>query len=471
MASIVQFVDSIASSPTIRLNLNSLASSLLVSDEGIDLSPPPLRRAVVSTMLNDGEFIPAAAYSNRVLKIPVKVIAATTDAAATAMQNLARELARPSNILKVQLDGATSPVFFRTYSAPDYTLSMLRLLLSGNTVMSLEIPAEPFALGLKEAIASVTVTEDPAAGTNPMSWDITGVKGDVETPLVLTFPTGNLYDAGNPISVLAVRRRGTVANVPFLLQAESMTLGTDTTLPGADAAMSGSGSSYARTSFSTDATMVRRVYLATYPTSASVDVRGRYRVFALLRRSSATGDITVQLGYTSSTAPVLVQNDPVATDDVTARCHVDLGIITFPTGADPVMDGYSNTELSVAGRYIEVAASRTAGTSTLDIDYLLFVPADDQLALIDWGDAASTSDSFVIDGTHEMIYTQNGSGQVYGTLPHALAGGFPTVTPNVTNRMYWIRRSGRGATVTKSETTAIVATYWPRYLVVRPAST
>lgn len=469
MASVIQFVDQISASPTVRLDINVLSNGLLVGTDGIDLSPPPLRRTVISTMLNDGDYIPASAYGNRTLKIPIKVVAGTTELAATAMQKLAWELARPNNILKVQLAGATSPVFFRTFSAPDYTLSMLRLLLSAHTTVTLEIPAEPFALGLKEAIGSVTVTEDPAAGTNPMSWDITGVKGDVETPLVLTFATGNLYDAGDPISVLAIRRHGTVANVPFIQQAESMTLDTDTTAPGTDAAMSGSGSSYIRTSFATNATMVRRAHVDTYPAATNADNRGRYRVFALLRRSSATGSINVQLGYTATTA--LVQNDPVATSLVTARCHVDLGIIQFPTGADPVSDGYSNAELSVKGRYVEIAAERVSGTSTLDIDYLLFVPADDSLALIDWGDALATTDQFVIDGVHEMIYTQTTSNQVYGSKPSTLAGGFPMISPGVTNRLYWIRRVGRGATVTKSETTAIVATYWPRYLAVRPATT
>lgn len=474
MASIIQFVNSIASSPTVRDDLNSVAGGLLVSVDGLDLSPPPLRRTVISTMMRDGEDIPASAYGNRTLKIPLKLQGASTtstDVAATTLQNLARELARPTNILKVQLDGATSPVFFRTYAAPDYTFSMLRLLLTSNTEVELNIPAEPFAYGLKETISAVTVNDDPAAGSNGMFWDITGIKGDVETPLVLTLPTGNLYDSGDPISVVAVRRRGTVANVPFVLQAEAMTLATDTTLPGNDTAMSGSGSNYARTSFGTNTSMVRRVYLDTFPTVSNADIRGRYRVFMLGRRSSASGVINVQLGHTASSSPSLVQNDKVATDTVTARCHLDLGLISFPSGLDPVHDGYSNNEKVIKGRYIEVRAERTSGSSTLDIDYLLFVPADDSLALIDWGDAMFTNDEFVVDGTHDMVFTQDNTGALYSSRPAAVAGGFPMASPGVTNRIFWIRRTGRGATATKTETTAITVTYWPRYLVVRPAST
>lgn len=477
MASIIQFVDSIASSPTVRCDLNSVAGGLMVQVEGIDLSPAPYRRTVVSTMMNDGEIIPAAAWGNRTLKIPVKLHGASTvstDVAATTLQTLARELSRPNNILKVQLDGATSPTFFQTFAAPDYVVtSMMRLLVTANTNIELTIPATPFGIGLKETISAVTVTEDPAAGSNGMFWDITGVKGDVETPVNLVLPTGNLYDAGDPISVIACRRRGTPSNMPFVLQCETgTTLGTDTTLPGNDAAMSGTGSNYARCSFGTNTSMVRRVYLDPYPTSASPDNRGQYRVFLCGRRSSATGVINVTLGYTSGTAGILVQNDPVVVPAVTARQHIDLGLITYPTGLDPVYDGYSNVEVSVRGRYLEVRAERVGGSSTFDFDYLLFVPADDQLALIDWGDAILTTNEFVVDSVHEIVYTQNTpQDQVYGSKPTAVMGGFPTVAPGVTNRMYFIRRTARGATVTKTETTAVEVQYWPKYLYVRPATT
>jgi hypothetical protein len=147
-------------------------------------------------------------------------------------------------------------------------------------------------------------------------------------------------------------------------------------------------------------------------------------------------------------------------------------LISFPTGADPVYDGYSNVEMPVRGRYIELRASRGSGSSTLDIDYLLFVPADDQLAMIDWGDAILTTNEFVISAIHEVIYTQNVSlDQVYGSKPSILAGGYPMVSPGVTNRFYFIRRVGRGAPAAKTATTAIEVSYWPRYLVIRPATT
>lgn len=471
MASVVQFVDRIATSPTVRFDLNS-RNTVLVATEGIELSPPEYRRVTVSTMMSDGEIIPAASYGNRVLRFPLLPLGATAEAAATIIQNLTKELARPTNILKLQLQGMTAPVFFETFAAPDYTLAMLRLLLTARTTITLEIPARPFALGTEETLGPFTVNDDPSNGSNGMYFDITGIKGDIETPLVLTLPTSTLYDSSDPMTVLAVRRRGTASNVPFWLDAEGMTLDTDTTLPGNSSVMvPAGGNNFTRTSFATNSNMVRRFHLDTFPVAVNADVRGTYRVFAGVRRSSATGTINVRLGYTASTAGVLVQNDSVATAESANRCHMDLGLITFPTGLDPVTRGYSNVELSVKGRYIEVAAERASGSSNIDFDYLLFMPADDCLAMIDWGDAISSTDEFVVDGVHELIYTQTTSDEVYGSKPSVLSGGFPMVSPGVTNRIFWIRRAGRGATATKTETTVISVSYWPRYLFVRPAST
>jgi hypothetical protein len=167
VAGVVQFVDRIDAAPTVRLDLNSAASGLMVGVAGIDFSPPPVLRASAGTLLGDGERVPAWAYANRVLKVPVQVVSATATAAAVALQSLARELARPTNVLRVRLDGMSAYTFYRTLPAPDYTLAMLRLLAQANTLATLEIPAEPFGLGLPVvAVNGVTVNNDPS---NPVA--------------------------------------------------------------------------------------------------------------------------------------------------------------------------------------------------------------------------------------------------------------------------------------------------------------
>jgi hypothetical protein len=111
VAGVVQFVDRIDAAPTVRLDLNSAASGLMVGVAGIDFSPPPVLRASAGTLLGDGERVPAWAYANRVLKVPVQVVSATATAAAVALQSLARELARPTNVLRVRLDGMSAYTF------------------------------------------------------------------------------------------------------------------------------------------------------------------------------------------------------------------------------------------------------------------------------------------------------------------------------------------------------------------------
>lgn len=180
----MQFVDRIDPAPTVRLDLNSFASGLMVGVAGIDFSPPPVRRSAVGTLLGDGERIPAWAYGNRVLKIPVQMVATTAAGVAGALQALARELTRPSNVLRVRLDGMTAYTFYRTLPAPDYTLAMLRLLAAANTTATLEIPAEPFGLGLPVvAVNAATVNNDPANPVTLAASKVSTVDSGVEASL------------------------------------------------------------------------------------------------------------------------------------------------------------------------------------------------------------------------------------------------------------------------------------------------
>ncbi|HEU4542193.1 MAG TPA: hypothetical protein VFR23_13780, partial [Jiangellaceae bacterium] len=145
----------------------------------------------------------------------------------------------------------------------------------------------------------------PAAGTTlfvdeAIIGPSQGIKGDAPTPLFLIAPTG-LVVTGRRQSVLSVRRRGTPSATPFALQAETLAVGDDTSLLGPDAAMSGTGSDYARTTFATNATMVTRLNSTTaHPSSASVDARGRYRIFSRHRKSVAGDTIKVRLNIASN---------------------------------------------------------------------------------------------------------------------------------------------------------------------------
>jgi hypothetical protein len=462
VAGIIQFVDAISASPTVLLDLNSQISGLLVAREGIDLSPPPLRRSVVSSMLADGETQPAAAYGNRLVKLPVLLRKTTATAQATALQALAAQLNKPANILKVQLDGASAPVFFRTFRAPDYTLKMLRLLLVGSTAVDLDIPAEPFALGLRETVSGspFTVTNNPAAGSNGLFLDVAGVKGDVPTPLHMTTSTSLVSET----CLVAVRRHGIPANSVWFQQAEAMSQSTDTTTQANDATYSGAGNNFSRTTFATTATDAQRL-VGSLPSNSLgstqvVEYRGQYRMWARVKKTVSGDTITVHARINGK------DFDAVTLASGTGFQWVDLGTLQLPYGQPARYDGYG-TELGSGIADFRPFAARLAGTGSLDWDYFLILPADEEYASVTW--PAAPFDVQVFDGPGDGVYTKsNASGVDYvvgatsTTFPD-YRGQLADVAPNQTNRVFFVKLF---AAVTS--TTVITATYWPRYLMVAP---
>lgn len=313
-----------------------------------------------------------------------------------------------------------------------------------------------------------------AGGSGGQCVDIAGIKGDVDTPLRLAVSTLGLLGSGRT-SALAVRRRGNPAAAPFVLQAESMTMNiADTTVQPNSTAMSGPGSNFIRSTFATSASHTARAVVSTFPASSSPDVRGTYRAYARVRKSVAGDVMTMQLAWGTSGGPESVYGDMVAPGAIPDPQLVDMGLVSFPSGPDPLVDGYSGTPLPVRGQYMTLYAGRTSGTGNLDIDYILFVPADDRLAVIQWAQLGGAGADFaVVDGISRSIYGLSAAGEVFGgPAPSGMTGGFPMVTPGTTNRVYFLRTLGsQGATIDSvTDSTAITVDYWPRYLSVRPVA-
>lgn len=472
-----QFVDSIASSPTTRLDLNVLANGIFVTDQP-ELSPPSLRRIISSSMLADGEKIPAAAFANRTLRLPLYVRRSTSDLQATLLQSLARELARqPGNILRVNM-GNTNPMFFRTFPAPDAAYEVM-LQTPAEGKVTLEIPCEPFGYGLEEVLTPVVVNNNPAAGSNGLFLDITSPKGDVETPLFLIVSNG-VVGTGRRRSALAVRRRGTVSATPLFLQAEAMTMGTNTVTVANSALMSGSSNNYTKTTPGTIAMVSRLTTTTRFPTTASIDARGTYRVYARIRINTGADQWDMRLLWGG--LDVQVTNDTVhLPQDVGAGAPtikmIDLGLVQIPVGFDPMERGLSGVEVATEGIFLNLQAERVTGGGTLDIDYLMFLPADDRQELIEWPESATVTDFIVSGGPSPSVYARNASAQIVSTQSVGIAGGGLMITPNRTNRVFFHRDIGKGTSITGSgdsvtATTTLTPSYFPRYLFpLRPVST
>jgi hypothetical protein len=459
----IAFVDSISATANIRLNLSAAPWSVLFN--GTDLTPPPFRRAVVSTLLTDGSIIPAAAYDNRTITLHLQCDASSPGLAATQLQLLNRELDRPNNILKWQPEPSIPAVYFRTFRSPDYVDNHDHGINLYDFVLSIQ--AEPFAYGLQEnSTSTVTINNDPTAGSNGKYFEVTGVKGDVETPVMFKLGGG----IANHQSVFAMRRGGTPSAAPFFLQAEAMTQGTNTSTQANSATYSGSGNNSSVTTFgsSNDLTHVR--LLSTFPSSASVDVRGQYRVYLRAHASSGSNTFAFQLGH--GQRPVTNTERDVTFASITNGPRmIDLGLVQMPEGFDPGGNGPSGVALPVAGVAIGVFASRLSGSGNLIYDYLLFMPADDRQCLVNWG--ATSVTQFVLDGYSRTVYALNSSGQIQDNGISYFTGDIPYFAPNVINRVCYINDVTPEPSLAdlNSGTCTLDWFYWPRYLYVRPVTT
>ena len=456
MTAVARFVDSISETPTVRLDL--LSDSWMLT-AGTRFDPPAAKRAVGSTLLMDGSIYPASAYEDRVLQLHIAIHGATSDDAAAGIQLLARELDRPMNFFEYRLPGLSNSVFFKTIrlameSVDHYTDGT-------DLVVVAPVIAEPFGYGLLETpVEAVTVSTDPAAGSNGCFVDVTGVKGDVEAPAIISWPGVNNHQA-----LFAVRRRGTPSSAPFLIQAEAMTQGTDTTTQTNVANFSGSGNNYSRCTFAT-ATIQNRLSTFTVGTSG-VDLRGTYRVLLRYRKNTGSDGINLVLRWADGDETVNIINDTVATFSNASFQFADLGLISFPMGQDPIVDP-AGVPLAVSNSLtLRVRAERTSGSGTIDFDFLLLVPADDRLGVVQW----RRTGSYVLDAANTPAYRVD-TAQISSAAAPVITGGLPMLSPGQTNRVYMLRTvNSNGVANALTTVSPVSVSYMPRYLTIRPAST
>lgn len=460
MAALIQFVDSISATPTVRLDLNDALSWFC---QNFKAPPPRLRRNVSDNSMRDGGRVGSSTYENRTLELELVLVEDVSEEwAAEEMQKLWRELDRADNWLMYHPEWLEKPVFFRTFRSDVSDLEELWTYPIARRI-TIELLAEPFALGLKETLGPYTVSADPAAPSNPGYVDLPTILGDVPVPAVYWDNTTVTT------SRLVATHAGPTGPVPFV-QCETMTPGVNTTNPGGgpDAAMSGTGTNnYLQTTFGTPADSLR-------VTSAGItQPGGAYRVLLYVRRSSSVGAVTVRatLSETSSGAPIYWTSATESTAATSNRQVVDLGICWWPSAA-PVGNGA--TSLSVAT--IKLYAARGSGTSNLDWDSVRFVPAGGQVgrkagshALVAPGSAVVAR--AVLDGVSETSSAAASSSDPTTTSialePIPMAGSFPVVAPGVANRIHALTHLADNVAPIGTTLTATLA-YWPGYIFVRP---
>lgn len=319
-----------------------------------------------------------------------------------------------------------------------------------------------------------------AGDAGGMCFDVASPKGDIETPLNLAITTAGVVATGRRRTMLAVRRRGTPSATAIVLQAEDMTQGTATSTQPNSALMSGpTGNNFSRITFAGSAAMTQRL-TGTFPPTASVDARGTYRVMARVRQNTTTDTFALRLrwGGTDVQRTGTTVSLPVDTGGGAPTVkYIELDTIQVPVDYDPVYRGPSGVELAVEGLFVALDAQRVTGAGTLDVDLLLFIPADDTLEMITWPAAASAPvDYMAMGGTQPAAYARGAAGQVISTEAIEIAGQGLMISPGRANRIFVARDTGTGTALTGAGdditgSVSLTPSYFPRYLSpVRPVS-
>jgi hypothetical protein len=464
-----KFVDSPVAAPATLFDMNNwnMGATLDFGDDNanFDISPPPLRRVKAVNNFGDGSLNTSESYENRILKFRVG-LTGTKSQKIASLSALEDELYKPRNLLMYQPDSSRSPVFFRTVRSDDYILKN-----SGGSaevwMVDCNVEADPFAIGLRQDIAQVTVNNDPAAASgNKTFWDITGVIGDVPTEAFVRI--SDLGAGGK--AFLATRAFNNPTSLTLFAQAETATLGADTTAVADTAASSvvpATGVARSQTTFTgTPGWSARVTFASSLPSGSDLAaLRGRYRVIA--RIAGITSAANVSLRWRQSNAGDSIPGQPVTLDIAPPNWqHVDLGVLEFPPPQQtPATIGYSGLTSQQAANPLQIEAIRNSGAGGLLIDWVALLPADERLCSI-FQFSALTSGWLCLDGPNDSCYglasgsTPFGSTRILDSKQGIVTrqGGLPMLVPAITNRWYLFHNPSANNT-----TETVDISYWPKY--------
>lgn len=465
-----KFVDSPVTTPATLFDMNNYSTGCIVdigqNGEKFDLSPPPLRRIKANNNLSDGSLNTSITTDNRILKFSLGIGPGTKAFKTNIINNLAAELYKPRNLLMYQPDSSRPPVFFRTYRSDDYILKNRGSGVQEIWNVDCTVEAEPFAIGTRVDLSQVTINNDPgAASGNKTFWDITGIIGDVPTPAFM-----QISDIGaRHVAFMGTRCFNNPTALTLFAQAESATLGADTTAQSDSGASPGSGTSRTSTSFSTTPDWAARLTFPSLPSATNAAaLRGRYRVIARINGVTATANVSLRWRQTATADTI---PGPIVTRNLVVNpwSFIDLGVIEFPAPQmTPEYMGYSNLQSQHATSPLTIEAKRNSGTGGLLIDWVYLMPATERLCAI-FQEQGLSSGSVILDGPNDATYaiasgsTPFGSTRIVDNKQGIVTrqGGLPWLVPGLTNRIYFLHNEN-----TNNTTETVTVSYWPRWRVL-----
>lgn len=396
---------------------------------------------------------------------------------------LARQVLRSRNWLLFQLDDRSAPVWFRTYNSQPGDLSFDRVYLdrpgSDTWQVGVTLWADPFALGERITLPAVTISNDPAAATNPVSVVLPEIIGDAPAPLRLSADfsaSKNQYDI--LWSVAPVPDDYPAPIVWQLGEGDGWTVEPNVSTV-ANLVFSGGSCRAVAFAGSTADTMSTRLY----GSAPAAVPPGRYKVMLRVARSDNISQFAFRFGdsglfgQTYDGSPTAVMTRSPHDGSVRHATWVDLGVHSFPAHLTDINLPTLNFVPDVA-----LAVQRTAGTDgTANLDAFLLIPIDvkgvdgEARTLVSefpaWGPQSDDAASHW-DGDLEQFVRLNGFGVLDSGTQPLNRGQYPRALPGVKNVLHLLTqvRPGDGELDTVSNadaistTTTLTMSYHPRRL-------
>lgn len=484
MSAVVRIVDGIGGATLLDLNAWSSGAGNLLSRQVLDLAQPTLadvaaRPAVWSPLLGRD------APDRRQIDVPVTIIGSSADDLAARIQALNGLTASPF-WLAVQRHGGTATSYLQCWpTIPQIGVPVAADRPATYAAGRIVADTQPYALGERvDSSGTVSVTQNPTS-SSAFTLDINNVPGDALTPVCLACSDATSWIGQPHASVVAVRRRGTPANLTTLyVQAEAASstavLGghppTCATF-GSDATFSNSGGMKVTIPSSSTGGFDSYAIIAfsPYPTSG-VEARGVYKLLARVRRSGGAAGQEVGLGAHIGPLPAQDLIFPAGGSDTRV---IDLGYVPVPCGQPGYQANPGGGAGSANAPKIELYVWKTAGgAGVVDVDWLALIPADEDLGLETVSGTLPASGSWwMLDGYDHTPRVFNGDPRNAGTAaagqPLAgqtvtFVGGAPRLRPG-SNRLYIVGGLGRDTAAAWPITTTVPVHwyYWPRYLGLR----
>lgn len=468
----VQFVASPDAGAAVRFDFNtgtegSDGQTKVLHNSGFSLGAP--------TLQGDPDGI-GTEYGLRELSIPLRVNG-TAATAAAKLGALAREMGRQTNWLRFQATPTSSPVWFQTYRSSPVPLDWEQVRGTSPTAVSqwdidVKLDADDLAYGaLVTALNAVTVTNDPATGTNPCKVLLPAIQGDAPAALTVEAKPNVVLD--NTTTYLAVATRSEAAT-PMVEEFPSFTqVGTGDSTAVYDTAPVVTGAAYSGGS-------ARAIAFASNPTDLLTRVSvprslvpGTYQVLVrLVVNDSSTFDVQGVWGNGGALGGTTM-GDVVPVNWGARAAWVNLGV-----AANAYMPRVSpNVPLGVITGFVNIMARRNTGTGSLVVDTVLIVPVDlprgsEATTLFTrWnGNGPNGTYAAYFDGDTDsaaLRFADTGPTYFYRNASPIPRGSPPKAWPGRDNTLILLQQAGSPAAEssdTLTGTWTVTVTYRPRLL-------